>query len=274
MTNDPIETIADDAEAAGRLVGYGFRPKVRPARDSAYAALVKRYAEDPDFETLVTRYAAGMGLRVIAVTTRAGMVHTALPGSAFDTRMDQYARQVRMRENREAERILYGITHLAVAALAFPRPEDLADDGYPGKVKVSSIDRLVRSVCRVLAERVAESEESQDPPADAGELEKAWRAYERRPEVAPTKAGRSGASATRTLIGRALTYLVDRGMFHQGRADSEDGENVFRATNRYQVHVRELASTRAYEELMGLGVLPPIAGMGTLRTPRSETLYD
>ncbi|MET9433924.1 hypothetical protein [Streptomyces sp. NPDC006551] len=269
-----IETMAEEAEAAGRLIGYGFRPKIRPARDSAYASLVKRYAEDPDFETLVTRCAAGMGLRIIAVTTRAGMVHTALPGSAFETRLDQYARHVRMRESREAERILYGITHLAVAALAFPRPEDLADDGYQGKVRVSSIDRLVRSVCRVLAERVAEGEESQDPLAQAPELERAWRAYERRPEVAPTKGGRSGASATRSLIGRALTHLVDRGMFHQGRADSENGEKVFVATHRYQVHVRELASTRAYEELTELGVLPPIAGTGTLRTHRAETLYD
>ncbi|MCQ8190133.1 hypothetical protein [Streptomyces rugosispiralis] len=269
-----IETMAEDAEAAGRLIGYGFRPKIRPARDSVYAALVKRYAEDPDFETLVTRYAVGMGLRVMAVTSRAGMVHTALLGSAFETRMDQYARHVRMRESRETERILYGITHLAVAALAFPRPEDLADDGYQGKVRVSSIDRLVRSVCRVLAERVAESEESQDPPAQAPELERAWRAYERRPEVAPTKGGRSGASATRSLIGRALAHLVDRGMFHQGRADSEDGEKIFVATHRYQVHVRELASTRAYAELTELGVLPPIAGAGTLRTTSAETLYD
>lgn len=240
-----IETMAEDAEAAGRLIGYGFKPKTRPARDSAYAVLVKRYAEDPDFETLVTRYAEGMGLRVIAVTSRAGMVHTALPGSVFETRMDQYARHVRMRESREAERILYGLTHLAVAALAFPRPEDLADDGYQGKVRVSAVDQLVRSVCRVLAERVAESEESQDPPADAPELEKAWRAYERRPEVAPTKGGRPGASATRTLIGRALVHLVDRGMFIQGRPDSDDGEKIFAATHRYQLQVRELASTRA-----------------------------
>ncbi|MCW7985519.1 membrane protein [Streptomyces platensis subsp. clarensis] len=269
-----VETMAEDAEAAGRLIGYGFRPKIRPARDSAYAALVKRYAEDPDFETLVTRYAAGMGLRVIAVTSRAGMVHTALPGSAFETRMDQYARHVRMRESREAERILYGITHLAVAALAFPRPEDLADDGYQGKVRVSSIDQLVRSVCRVLAERVAESEESQDPLAETPELERAWRAYERRPEVALTKGGRSGVSATRSLIGRALAHLVDRGMFLHGRADAEGGEKSFVATHRYQVHVRELASTRAYEELTALGVLPPIAGTGTLRTTRADTLYD
>ncbi|MFI9100525.1 hypothetical protein ACIGXA_08350 [Streptomyces fildesensis] len=269
-----IEIMAEDAEAAGRLIGYGFKPKVRPARDSVYAGLVKRFAEDPDFETAVTRYAAGMGLRVIAVTSRAGMVHTALPGSVFETRMDQYARHVRMRESREAERILYGITHLAVAALAFPRPEDLADDGYQGKVRVSAVDRLVRSVCRVLAERVAESEESQDPPADAPELEKAWRVYERRPEVAPTKGGRLGAQATRALIGRALVHLVDRGMFFQGRPDPEDGEKIFTATHRYQLHVRELASTRAYEELIELGVLPPIGETRTLRGTRAETLYD
>ncbi|MYT32051.1 hypothetical protein GTY73_25290 [Streptomyces sp. SID8354] len=266
--------MADDAEEAGRLIGYGFRPKLRPARDSTYAALVKRYAEDPDFETLVTRYAAGMGLRIIGVTSRAGMVHTALPGSMFETRMDQYARQVKMRENREAERVLYGIAHLAAAALAYPRPEDLADDGYQGKVRVSDVDRLVRSVCRVLAERAAESEGPQDPPVGAPGLETAWRAYERRPEVAPTKGGRPGKAATRTLVQRALRHLVDRGMFIQSRRDPDDGEQIYAATNRYQLHVRELATTRAYEELTQLGVLPPIAGRGALRMTGTETLYD
>jgi hypothetical protein len=268
------DTWADEAEAAARLVCYGFRPKHTPARDETYRLLVKRYHEDPDFAHLVKRCAAGMGLKVVGVSTRSGMVHAALPGSVFETKMDQFARQVRMREQREAERVLYGITHLAIAVLAFPRREDLADDGYVGKVRASEVTQYVRSVCDLLAERAASADQEEDPPAGAPELERAWRVYLKRPEVAPTRRGNRGLSATRTIATRALTYLFDRGMLTQQGVDPERSERLYRTTHRYQMQVRELAATRAYEELLTLGVLPPVTDTDGLRTINPDTLYD
>ncbi|MFF7986926.1 hypothetical protein ACFZDK_48960 [Streptomyces sp. NPDC007901] len=199
------EILGDDTEAAARLIGYGFRPKHTPARDDSYQALIRRYQEDPDFACLVKRCAAGMGLQVVGVSARSGMVHAALPGSVFETKMDQFARQVRMREHRETERVLYGIIHLAIAALAFPRREDLGDDGYVGRVAASEVTQYVRSVCDLLSERATAADEEEDPPADAPELDRAWRVYLKRPEVAPTRTGRSGPAATRTIATRALT---------------------------------------------------------------------
>ena len=37
--------------------------------------------------------------------------------------------------------------------MAFPRPEDLADDGYIGRVTVNGVDAFVRQACRRLEER-------------------------------------------------------------------------------------------------------------------------
>ncbi|MEV3952261.1 hypothetical protein AB0K57_32290 [Streptomyces halstedii] len=268
------ESFGDDAEAAARLIGYGFRPKTTPARDDTYRALVKRHHEDPDFAYLVRRSAAGMGLMILGVSTRSGMVHAALPGSVFETKMDQFARQARMRENRDAERALHGITHLAIAVLAFPRREDLADDGYVGRVAASEVTQYVRSVCDLLAERATADEQEVDPPAEAPGLDSTWRIYLKRPEVAPTRKGNQGTSATRTITTRALTYLFDRGMLTQQGTDPERTERTYQTTHRYQIQVRELAATRAYEELLTLGVLPPVGDADGLRTMNPDTLYD
>ncbi|MEU6242779.1 hypothetical protein [Streptomyces sp. NPDC047024] len=271
MTDD---SGTDDAGTAARLIGYGFRPKHTPARDDTYKLLVKRYHEDPDFALLVRRCAAGLGLKVIGVSTRSGMVHAALPGSPFETKMDQFARQVRMREHRDAERVLFGITHLAIAALAFPRREDLADDGYVGRVTAVEVTQYVRSVCDLLAQRATDTDEEQDPPADAPGLDRAWRVYLKRPEIAPTRKGTSGSSATRTIAKRALTYLFDRGMLTQQGSDPERPERLYRTTHRYQLQVRELAATRAYEELLTLGVPPSATDADGLRKTDPDKLYD
>ncbi len=57
---------------------------------------------------------------------------------------------------------MHGLAHLAAAALAFPRPDDLGDDTYVGRVSVDQVDGAVREACRVLDERVAGTAEA-DP---------------------------------------------------------------------------------------------------------------
>ena len=53
---------AVDVESAARLVAHGMRPKALPARDPAYADLVRRYREDDVFADTVQRIASGLGL--------------------------------------------------------------------------------------------------------------------------------------------------------------------------------------------------------------------
>ncbi|WP_216677335.1 hypothetical protein [Streptomyces sp. MNP-20] len=261
-----------DAEEATRLISYGLRPRLRPHRDADYAALVRRYDEEPVFEQLVIKSAAGLGLRVIAVTRQAGTVLGALPGSAFETRLEHYARQARQTHQRESERILHGIAHLAIAARCFPRPEDLADDHYVGQATVSSVDGFVRHVCRELSERVAQAEENSDPVTDARELERAWRAYLRRPEAGSTGDGRVALTTTEAIVGKALRYLVDQGMLTESE-DAERRGKIYRTTSRYQLQVRELAAIEAYDELLRLGASAEQHSTATLRIAVPDTLH-
>ena len=244
-----------DTETAARLVAFGMRPKALPGRDPDYAELVRRYREDDDFRVTVQRVASGLGLVVLAVDTAPGIVLAATEGSVFEIRMDSYARRTAL-TNRQADKVLHGIAHLAVAALAFPRPDDLGDDSYVGRVSVELVDGAVREACRVLNERAAGPA---DPESDAPQLEEVWRVWSRRPEATATKDGRAGESTTRGIVGKALRFLADQGFLVPVGA-----EGAYRTTPRYQVQVRELAAQRAFDELLSLNVLPAGTAAGSL----------
>ena len=123
--------------------------------------------------------------------------------------MDEYARRTVL-ANRQADKVMHGLAHLAVAALAFPRADDLGDDTYVGRVSVDQVDGAVREACRRSSERVAGTAEA-DPLSDAPQLEEVWRAWLRRPEATATKDGRAGEATTRGIVGKALRFLADQG---------------------------------------------------------------
>lgn len=258
-----------DVEAAARLISFGMRPKLLPSRDVVYAELVRRYTEDSAFKQVTNAVAAGLGLLVLDVGIRSGAVLAATDESVFELRMDSYARQSKIRERRETEKVLHGLVHLATAALGFPRPDDLADDTYVGRVSVEQVDGVVREACRVLDERAARAETNNDPLADAPELEQAWRAYARRPATAATKDGRLAPDTTRGMVARALRFLAEQGFLVP--VGSEQG-GTYRTTPRYQVQVRELAADAAFDELLELGVVSVGQSAGTLRARAPETL--
>ncbi|MEU7048436.1 hypothetical protein [Streptomyces eurythermus] len=250
----------DDAEDAAKLIAFGMRPRQRPAKDRVYRELVVRYRTENDFQGLVERMARGLGLKVLGATEDIGVALAALPNSIFETKIEDYVRVARQRG--EGERLLHGIIHLAVAALAYPRPADLANDGYTGRVSAEAVDRAVRDTCDRLREKAAVAEAGGDTPTDSPELEKVWSAYARRPEAALTKDGRLAMNSTKGMITRALNFLTEQGFLAVAGA-GEDG--WYRTTPRYQLQVRELAATSAFEELLALGVVP-ISSHGTLRT--------
>jgi hypothetical protein len=252
-----------DAESAARLIALGMRPKLLPSRDNHYAELVTRYGEDDAFKDLVHRVAAGMELVVLAVSQRSGVVLAATEESTFEIKMDEYARRTAL-HNRGADKVLHGLAHLAVAALAFPRPDDLDDDTYVGRVSVDQVDGAVRETCRVLQER---SEGESDPLSEAPELERVWRAYQRRPATTTTKDGRIAADSTRGIVARALRFLAEQGFLVQV---GETGN--YRTTPKYQIQVRELAAQRTFTELVELGVAPATSERSSLEVTRTDQL--
>ncbi|CAM5255948.1 hypothetical protein SFUMM280S_06208 [Streptomyces fumanus] len=242
-------TPADAADAA-RLVAFGLQPKLLPARDQEYADLLRRYREDPPFARLADAVAAGLGLVVLEVSPRAGMAVTAAEDSVFAVRMGDYARRAAA---DSGDRFLHGLAHLAVAAMAFPRPEDLADDGYIGRVTVNGVDSFVRQACHRLEERAAEQGENTDPVSDAPGLEAAWRIWARRSAAGATKDARRLPGSTTGIVGKAVAFLTDSG-FLQRTGDEHGG--TYRTTARYQLQVRNLARQRRAGRAAGAGRRP------------------
>ncbi|MFF3819017.1 hypothetical protein ACFYYD_20820 [Streptomyces bluensis] len=256
-------TPADAADAA-RLVAFGLQPKLQPARDQQYGELLRRYREDPPFARLADAVAAGLGLVVLEVSPRAGMAVTAAEDSVFAVRMGDYAR----RTSADAgDRFLHGLAHLAVATLAFPRPEDLADDGYIGRVSVNGVDAFVRQACRRLEERAEAQGENTDPATDAPGLEAAWRIWVRRSATGATKDARRLAGSTTGIIAKAVAFLTDSGFLQR---TGDDNGGTYRTTARYQLQVRDMAGSAAMAELLELGVVPVTDGTATL-LPAEDT---
>ncbi|MGW0033743.1 hypothetical protein ACWDXD_28500 [Streptomyces sp. NPDC003314] len=256
----PAVTPADAADAA-RLVSFGLQPKLLPARDAEYADLLRRYREDPVFARLADAVATGLGLVVLEVSPRAGMAVTAAEDSVFAVRMGDYARRA---STDSADRFLHGLAHLAVAAMAFPRPEDLADDAYIGRFTVNGVDAFVRQACLRLEQRAEEEGENTDPASDAPGLEAAWRTYARRSATGATKDARRLAGSTTGIVGKAAAFLTDSGFLQR---TGDEGGGSYRTTARYQLQVRDMAGSAAMAELLELGVVPVSDGSATLLPP-------
>ncbi|WP_447036194.1 hypothetical protein [Streptomyces sp. DSM 118878] len=257
----PAPVTPGDAADAARLVSFGLQPKLQPARDQEYGELLRRYREDPPFARLADAVAAGLGLVVLEVSPRAGMVVTAAEDSVFAVRMGDYARRA---ATDSTDRFLHGLAHLAVAAMAFPRPEDLADDGYIGRVTVNGVDAFVRQACRRLEERAEEQGENTDPATDAPGLESAWRIWARRSSTGATKDARRLAGSTTGIIAKAVAFLTDSGFLQR---TGDDSGGTYRTTARYQLQVRDMAGSAAMAELLDLGVVPVTDGSATLLPP-------
>ncbi|KEF22388.1 membrane protein [Streptomyces rimosus] len=260
----PAPVTPADAADAARLVSFGLQPKLLPARDAEYGELPRRYRDEPAFARLADAVATGLGLVVLEVSPRVGMAVTADEDSVFAVRMGDYARRA---SADSADRFLHGLAHLAVAALAFPRPEDLADDGYIGRITVNGVDAFVRQACRRLEERAEEQGENTDPATDAPGLEAAWRTYARRSATGATKDARRLAGSTTGIIAKAVAFLVDSGFLQR---TGDDAGGAYRTTARYQLQVRDMAGSAAMAELLELGVVPVSDGGATL-LPAEDT---
>ncbi|MFF2147317.1 hypothetical protein ACIRYZ_34435 [Kitasatospora sp. NPDC101155] len=253
-------TPADVADAA-RLVSFGLQAKLLPARDAEYAELVRRHREDPPFARLADAIATGMGLVVLEVSPRAGMAVAAAEDSLFAVRMGDYSRRA---ASESTDRFLHGLAHLAVAAMAFPRPEDLADDGYLGRITVNGVDSFVRQACRRLEEQADAEGANTDPASDAPGLEAAWRVWARRTATGATKDARRLSGSTIGIVAKAVMFLVDSGFLQKV---SDDSGGTYRTTARYQLQVRDLAGSAAMAELLDLGIVPVSDGTASLLPP-------
>lgn len=258
MTVTTAHTVSAVVEAS-QLVAFALRPKVRPARDGDYFELVRRYREDDGFAELVKAVCLGLDLVVLDVDERHGVVLASTDDSVFAVRMADYAKRTGG-EGKAAERVLHALAHLGTATLAYPRPADLANLAYVGRVTVNGVEAFVREAARRLNEAAADADEDLDPPADQPDLEASWRVYLRRAAAPGSGDGRRLSTSTTGMVSKAMAFLADQGMLTR-RSDDDGG--TYATTSRYRVQVAE-AGSRMFAELLSLGITEITDGTGTL----------
>lgn len=232
-----------DAQLAARLIYFGLNPKLRPAQDPEYQALVDRYLDSDAFATLTREIAEGLTVRILR-TSAHGIVVVPHEGSAFAMSAGDY----RAGTARTAEdRLLDGLVQIAIAARVYPTPRELTDDleDLRPPLVVEDIEETMRNLCEKLE---AESRANPDPNASDEErgLQEAWRVYHRRPSAIKTKDDRDAARATMRLIRKTLDAMCEHGLFTR---ITKGKDTAYRPTWRYQTLVQEMAASYAYQRV-------------------------
>jgi hypothetical protein len=234
-----------DAYFAGRLIQWGLRPKAIPFNEPEYRELIDRYIDRPAFRALVRETADGLGLVILDVSDR-GIFLGTQDNSVFALKPSDF----RGGRSTADDRLLDGLVQVAIAATIFPRQQDMDEDSLEAKPPITcrEVDDLLRKLCAECKQRAAD-----DPDATTDDLhrgfQEAWRVYEARPAVRTTGQGSLAANSTQGLIRRHLYQLVDHGCFV---ASGQEPDERFRPTFRYQILVRQLASTALYRQLQSL----------------------
>jgi hypothetical protein len=238
-----MSTDLEDVFLAGRLVQWGLRPRSRPGQEPEYTELLKRFFDQSEFRNVVRETARGLGLLVLDATDN-GIVLAPEADSAFALRPADF-----LRTSSADDRLVAGLVQIGIAAAVFPKGRDLDDDPAIARppVTVDDVEDVIRRICQRLEE---ETRGAPDPAvSEDGGLLEAWRVYQRRLASMETGDNRAAQRATRRNIESALERLRDHGCFV---IISSGGQQVFQPTWRYQVLVRGLAASNAYEKVRHL----------------------
>lgn len=231
---------------AAELIQLGLRSRERPAQHADYRALVHRYLEVSEFREMVREVARGLGLLVLAVSEH-GVVLGPAEGSVFALPPREFRKTL-----TADDRLLDGLVQLSIATTLFPRARDLEEEATYARppVTVAEIEATLRGLCQRL-EEAAKQRGEPDPTVsnDEAGLYEAWRAYHRRQPAAQTKDGRKAAGTTLRIIEDNLERLCEFGCFLR---NTRAGRIEYQATWRYQVLVKDLASTALYQRVRTL----------------------
>lgn len=214
-----------DLVDAGCLIGWGARPKERPARHADYTRLVRRYLEEDEFADICDRIASGFGL-ALTVDRDVGVVAIAGPESPVRMPLSDFMK----RAAPNSRRALPGLVILAVAKVAFPHPSHLDDPQRVARISVAGVvDYLNRLVQRV-------GDKETDPVADRpddGELWRSWDALRQ----ARSHAERVSPQERAGLVKKVCNFLEEVG--HLSAVSGEDG-GTWRATPRFRIAVTSM----------------------------------
>jgi hypothetical protein len=225
-----VTLTAGDQRDAGALVAKALDPKLRTAADPEYRRLLDRYRTVSELRELVQMVLSGMDLVVLAADDL-GLVVAPAKESVLSARLTDVPNT-----GSVEHRMLLGVALVGLAAYAYPRREDLEIE-RPRHVTVAEVDEFLRRECAALAQAQGEAD------AEADDVT-AWRAYSR---LAAQRSGeRMGPKSSYYWVASALDWLAEHGMARQDRRDDTDRWVL---TERFRLHVADLAGNAAFDAL-------------------------
>ena len=224
----------DMAEKCGRFIRFGLSPRVLPSADVGYLELVREFLADTSFQEITSALALGLGLRVLSVSTQAGLVLGTTADSPFQLQREDYHSRM-----SSSDRIVQGMIHLAIASWCFPRAEDLreADEVLPAKMTVEQIVEYLHSLCEELKSR-----EERNVAVPSAEVRMAWQHVLALGKYADSAKGRSFATVA-GKVSYALDFLTEHGFL---KREGSDTRPSWLARPAFRVHVREMAGHEAF----------------------------
>ncbi|MBI2954831.1 MAG: hypothetical protein HYY30_10995 [Chloroflexi bacterium] len=233
----PTET----AEKASRLIAFGLRPKLRPAIDEEYGKLVSLYRADSHFRHITDAMAAGLRLRVIAAD-QSGLYLAAEDDSAFAYTLADFRRERGLSEVAgTAQRGLYGLIVVGIAAYYYPRAQHLVDERHPS-ASAADIDSFIRGVCDELRTRLG----NQDPTFCTLDNEPAWWYYLRQRETSSGSDGRRGQRGTCPAVEKTLEVFAEYDLVQ--KVHTSQGLR-YQAMERFRLQVARFAGNLLFDVL-------------------------
>jgi hypothetical protein len=245
-------SLTADGRDLGRLLSWTLRPKARPGTSADYTTLVSRYRDDSAFRTAFDALLDGLDMGVLHAGDL-GIFLSVRRESVFAYRISDEAATW----TKDNAKVLRGIAHLAVAAYAFPHPDDLNDLSVR-YVDVMPLEAFIRRSCadlRSRAERLADGQARADDLVDlalAGGLDAAWALWDHMPTAEIPRrgrgAGRISQASTTYWVLRALKDLTDHGLAKQS---GRDGDR-YQLLDRFRHQVGTYAAEEGYRALAAL----------------------
>ncbi|MFE4972879.1 hypothetical protein ACFRAR_12280 [Kitasatospora sp. NPDC056651] len=220
--------------AVAALVGFGLQPRMRPLDNPRYRELLQRCRCERPFRSAVEACAEGLEMDLIEVHPVEGLILHPRHGSIFTYRLTDHEKL------SSKERLTLGLVHVAIAARAYPYPEDLEEDGAK-RIAVDDVDAFLRHLIGKLQEATRDSEGLALPHTG---LDAAWRIYAKLTPGRPTAGGsRVVRASSQYWIAYALRWLVEQGMATPAPAH---GPGHYLLAHRFRLQVREAASAPAF----------------------------
>lgn len=226
-------TATSDLRDAARLVQYAFDVRLVPGADDGYAALFERYRIDADFRSATDAVCGGLGLAPL-VSLDQGLVLLPQTDSVFHLgSITDFAGG-----RSPKERTVIGLALLAVAAVAYPRTENLERTGVR-RVRVSQVERLLRATADKARDEYADDLDDHD--------QQAYEMVRKMPTSRP-KGKKRSSTTTLGIIGLTLDLLVRHGCARKTTSGSAD-DPEYQILERYRIQVADCGVRAAHEVL-------------------------